>query len=329
MNNRTIHCVSIIIPTHNRAELLRQTLESLTQLVILPDQNVELLIIANTCSDQTGKICEAAALNMSMPLRCVIEPMPGASHARNRGLAEANGDILVFLDDDVAVAPDWMAGLLDVFEQYPADVVAGKVTLWWEMVKKPAWLTHRSEQLLSSLDYGDQVRELFNGGDAISANLAFRRSMLADVPMFRTDLDRQGQTVLAGGDTYFISQSLKNGHRLFYAPRAAIRHWVAPERLTLSYLSRAAYANGLARIQMIDDLFPAMRLKLLVENALKYVFYGVVETLAAVIGYQKGRINHRIRRMMCQGVLVGLHQRRTVRSTSNAACTYMNFDGGP
>ncbi|MGC8625761.1 MAG: glycosyltransferase family 2 protein, partial [Phycisphaerae bacterium] len=125
MNSKTIHRVSIIIPTHDRAALLRQTLESLTQLVIPADKNVELLIIANACADQTRHICEAATPNMPMPLRCVVEPMPGASQARNRGLTEANGDILAFLDDDVAVDPHWLAGLLAVFEQYPADVVAG------------------------------------------------------------------------------------------------------------------------------------------------------------------------------------------------------------
>ena len=308
-NTRPIH-VSMIIPTHNRAELLGQCLESMSQLIIPADTNVELLVIANACTDQTRQVCQAAAAKLLFPLRCVEEPQAGASHARNRALAEARGDILAFLDDDIWMQPPWLVGLLEVFNQYPADLVGGKVTLWWQVVPKPPWLTHRSEHLLSSVDYGQQVRELFNGGDAISANLAIRRCVLKDVPAFRTDLDRQGRMVLAGGDTYFINQALKTGHRLFYAPRAAIRHWVAAERITLPYLSRAAFANGLARIQMTDHLSPAKALTLTLENALKFAVYGVMEILCTAVGSRRGRINHRIRRMTCRGVLVALMRPR-------------------
>ena len=308
-NTPPIH-VSIIIPTHNRAELLGQSLESIAHLDIPAGTTVELLVIANACTDQTVRICQAAISNMPFLMRCVIEPQAGASHARNCALAEARGDILAFLDDDVWVERGWLAGLLEVFNQYPADVVGGKVTLWWQAVEKPPWLTHRSEHLLSSVDYGQQVRELFTGGDAISANLAIRRCVLTDVPGFRIDLDRQGSTLLAGGDTYFIQQALQTGHRLFYAPHAAIRHWVTPERVTLAYLSRAAYANGLARIQMTDHISPAKAICLTLENAVKSGLYSVIEILCAAMGNQRGRINHRIRRMTSLGVLFALSHPR-------------------
>ena len=300
--------INISIPTHNGADQLDQTLESISQLEIPAGKRVELLIIANACTDQSVSVCQAAEKNMPFPLRCVVEPQAGASHARNRALAEARGDILAFLDDDVWVDRQWLTGLMEVFETQPADVVAGKVTLWWQAVKKPLWLSHRSEHLLSSVDYGHEVRELFTGGEAISANLAIRRCVLKDVTAFRTDLDRQGRTVLAGGDTYFITQALNTGHRMFYAPRAAIRHWVTPERVTLAYLSRAAYANGLARIQMTDHLSAATALHLRVENSLKYAFYSVVELFCAAVGNQRGRINHRIRRMTCLGLLTALRK---------------------
>ncbi len=310
MNNTAIIHISIIIPTHNRAELLRQSLESISQLIIPPEKNVELLVIANACTDQTVHVCAVAVNSMPFPLRCITESQAGLGNARNRALLEAEGEIIAFLDDDVWVENNWLIGLLEIFEHYPADVAAGKVTLWWQAVEKPAWLTHRSEHLLSAVDYGDQVQELFAAGEAVGADFAFRRRVLADVPNFRTDLDRRGRTVLAGGDTYFISQALKTGHRMFYAPRAAIKHWVAPERMTLPYLGRAAYANGLARIQMMDHPFIITRIRLALENLLKYCFYGVVEALSAAIGCERGRINHHIRRMTCKGVIAALAMRR-------------------
>ena len=310
VNNASPKHISIIIPTHNRAGLLKQSLESISKLEIPAGIAVELLVIANACTDQTAEVCQAAAGTIPFPMRCVVEPQAGASHARNRALAEAGGEILAFLDDDIWVEPQWLAGLLDVFNQYPADLVGGKVTLWWKAVEKPAWMTHRSEHLLSSVDYGPEVRELFTGGDAISANLAVRRCVLNSVSGFRTDLDRQGRTLLAGGDTYFIQQAINAGHRLFYAPHAAIRHWVDIERITLPYLSRAAFANGMARIAMMDKLSPGKRVKLVCENGMKLLLYRLVEFLGVITGNQRGRINHRIRRMTALGVLTALSQSR-------------------
>jgi glycosyltransferase involved in cell wall biosynthesis len=301
----SIHA-SIIIPTHNRAELLRQTLESLKELVIPADQMLELVVIANACTDHTQQVCQAGAAMIPFPVRCIVEPQPGASQARNRAIVEARGEILAFLDDDVWVNSHWLTGLLAVLEHYPADVVAGKVTLWWKTVEKPVWMTHRSEHLLSSVDYGPAVKELFTGGEAISANLAIRRRVLADVPAFRTDLDRQGRVVLAGGDTYFINQALKTGHRMFYAPDAAVQHWVSPERITLPYLSRAARANGLARIAMMEQRSAATGTRLGLENALKYCFYFVMEMLSAATWNMRGKVNNRIRRMTSQGILEAL-----------------------
>ena len=307
MNNAHIIRVSIIIPTHNRAELLRQTLKSLIQLIIQPGTSVELLVIANACTDETVHLCQALRDTMPFSFRCITESQVGLGYARNRGLLEAEGEIIAFLDDDVSVDSHWLAGLLEIFDRYPADVVAGKVTLWWQEVEKPSWMTHRSEHLLSSVDFGDQVRELFTAGEAVGANFAIRLCVLADVAKFRTDLDRQGRAVLAGGDTYFISRALKTGHRMFYAPRAAIRHWVTPERVTLHYLSRVAYANGLARIQMLDNPLIRTRIILAGENIVKYYFYGAMEVLSRGVGYTRGRINNHIRRMACQGVLEALN----------------------
>jgi glycosyltransferase involved in cell wall biosynthesis len=298
--------VSVLIPTHNRADRLHQTLQSLAELIVPPERRIELVVIANACTDSTPQICKAIAATLPFVLRCVDEPQAGAAHARNRAITEAQGEILAFLDDDVTVDKEWLTGLLEVFDHYPADVVVGRVTLCWEAVAKPAWLTHRSAHLLSCVDYGEAVRELFTAGEAISANLAVRRCVLADVAGFRTNLGRRGSKVLAGEDTQFIAQALKTGHRMFYAPRAAGQHWVYPERLTLEYLGRAARANGLARIQIIGRLGPGRRIKLAVENGMKYFYYMMMEWLSAMAGYQKGRIHHRIRRMTCQGVLKGL-----------------------
>src|SRR3712207_9429193 len=69
--------------------------------------------------DSTRRVVQAVA-EADPRFRYVREPRPGLSCARNRGLAEARGEVLAYTDDDVAVDPDWVQGLLRGFQRRPA-----------------------------------------------------------------------------------------------------------------------------------------------------------------------------------------------------------------
>src|SRR5579863_3364978 len=145
--------VSILIPTHNRSAILLRALESLRAVQVPPQTTVELLVIANGCTDRTRAAVDGIAAQMPFPTRVLDEPELGLNRARNRGLGAARGSIVAFLDDDVWVEPGWLAGLLEIFATRPADLVAGVVNLWWEAVPRPEWMTTRSEHLLSCVNY--------------------------------------------------------------------------------------------------------------------------------------------------------------------------------
>ncbi|MCL5945357.1 MAG: glycosyltransferase [Planctomycetes bacterium] len=311
--NQQPKSLSIVIATHNRVKLLLQTLQSLSQLAVPPGVEVELIICANACTDDTVETCSSVLAGFPFPGRCLVEPRAGASQARNTALSVARGDIVAFLDDDIWISAGWIEALLTVFQNYPADIVAGKVELWWKDVARPVWLSRRSEHMLSCVDHGEHICELFSAGEVAAANLAIRRDILADVPGFRTDLGRSERALLAGEDTFFVAQALKSGHRLFYAPQASLLHWVAPERITPTYLGRAAEGIGTAKALMLPTISTRNYLRLGMENRIKFMIYGVLEWFSTLLGYEKGRINQHIRRMMSHGVLLGLRQRRTSR----------------
>ena len=83
-----IHSVSILIPTHNRAEVLRQTLGSFSGLCIPASLDVELVVVANACTDSTVDVCRGSIAGLPIPARYVEEPQAGLSVARNRAIAE-------------------------------------------------------------------------------------------------------------------------------------------------------------------------------------------------------------------------------------------------
>jgi glucosyl-dolichyl phosphate glucuronosyltransferase len=310
--------ISILIPTYNRSDLLVQTLQSISQIDVPKNISPEVVVVANDCTDETVNVCMKAAETFPFPLRCVQEPHVGASRARNRLLAEARGEILAFLDDDVWLDKQWLVGLLDIFHNFPADIVVGRTELWFKAVQKPAWMNYRTAHLLSCVDYGSKPCERFSAGEVISANMAIHRRVLQSVPAFRTDMDRTGRTILAGGDTAFIDSLLKAGHRIFYAPQALALHWVAPERITLEYLGQAAWANGYARIQVKGIDSALTRFNLIWQNQARWYFYLVMEMFYAATFLQKGRINNHIRRMTCGGILDAIADLSCGNKTTNS-----------
>jgi glycosyltransferase involved in cell wall biosynthesis len=89
--------VSVIIPTHNRVELLKGCLESIRAQRYSP---LEMIVVNDASSDDTGEYC---ALKCDDNLRCITTTTPcGAAAARNRALECARGDYIAFCDDD-----DW------------------------------------------------------------------------------------------------------------------------------------------------------------------------------------------------------------------------------
>lgn len=251
--------ISIVVPTHDRAAILARSLAALHDLSVPDGADVEALVVANACADATADVVERAARHLPFALRRIDEPRPGLNVARNRGLAEARGEIVAFLDDDAFLEPEWAQGLVEAFRDHPADLVAGKVVLWWEDVERPPWSSPAVETLLSCLDLGPEIRELASPGQLVGANFALRRSVAKALGGFLPGLDRTGSDLLSGGDTELAIRAQRAGYRLYYSPHMAVRHRVDPARIDRRYLDRVARGRGRTRVALeasLGDLRP-------------------------------------------------------------------------
>src|SRR4051794_31877580 len=110
--------ITIAICTWNRCELLRQTLQRLTEIDAPADASWEVLVVDNNSSDATQAV--ARAFHGRLPLRVSFEAQPGTSNARNRALAEAHGEYIAWIDDDVLVSFGWLTGVVDATRRHPA-----------------------------------------------------------------------------------------------------------------------------------------------------------------------------------------------------------------
>ncbi|WP_442483190.1 glycosyltransferase family 2 protein [Aeoliella sp. SH292] len=238
--------LSILICTHNRAGLLAETLASLQSLRVPTNATVDLIVVANACTDDTQSVAERAFAEIPFSCRLVAEPVPGLSVARNRAVDESTGRICAFLDDDVQVAEGWLSAMMDAFEGTDVAIATGRVQLWWKDIERPAWMNSRCESYLSCRDLGDRDCRIESSFLVIGCNFAFLRSVYEQIGPFRTDLGRIGLGMLAGEETEFSERAMKRGSQIAYVANAAILHYVSPQRATIEYLLTAAYGRGVS-----------------------------------------------------------------------------------
>lgn len=114
--------LSVIIPTYNRYESLRRTLDCIFSISVqLPD---EIIIVDQTIDPviraQISEKCAKYDI-----VRLVRAEKPSLTAARNIGMREAKGDVLIFMDDDVDVKPDTFAKIIELFSDAQLAMIAG------------------------------------------------------------------------------------------------------------------------------------------------------------------------------------------------------------
>lgn len=110
---------SIIIPTYNRNRLLQKCLESIFTLAGHP-ASYEVIVVDDSSSDDTARLCQDFIKSNPDAMRYYcLSTNKGPGAARNYALNRANGQIIIFLDDDCQVSKEWFSKLIVSFEKNP------------------------------------------------------------------------------------------------------------------------------------------------------------------------------------------------------------------
>lgn len=242
--------LSVVIPTHNpHAGRLRRTLAALkTQ--TLPAGQWECLLIDNA-STPALQLADWAATGPA-GLRLAAEPATGLSHARRRGFLEARGELLVLVDDDNELAPDYLAEVVRLLSAHPRIGVLGGRSLP-DFEESPAAWVREFDGLLALRDLG--LREQISAGlcnpvtgrneypvfAPIGAGMSLRRAA-AQAWLDRNNHsalpDRQGASLSSSGDNDIILCAMAAGWETAYFPSLRLTHLIPPGRATRDYLGR-------------------------------------------------------------------------------------------
>ena len=259
---------SIIVCTHNRASDLRMVLSELAALDYAADQ-FEVVVVDNASTDNTQEVVRKAR-NAMAGLRSVREERIGLSHARNKGIANAKGEFIAFIDDDACPDIDWLKKLEEVFKEPRIACVGGMVRPSWRSLSGwPQWLHKRHICFYSVIEYGDH-RELHYPDYPVGTNIAFRRRVFDEVGSFNTELGRTGDRLISGDETDLCLRLERAGYAVRYTPDAVVHHNVHEERLNKKWLIRRSYWQG-ASVAIIEKVYFAE--SKIVFRTVKYLLF--------------------------------------------------------
>ena len=106
---------SVIICTHNRASSLVRTLQAVLE-QDFQASDMEVIVVDNASTDDTKETVQSISQNALFPVKYLFEPTLGLSHARNAGLRQALGKIVVFTDDDALPRTQWIRNLTKAYD---------------------------------------------------------------------------------------------------------------------------------------------------------------------------------------------------------------------
>jgi glycosyltransferase involved in cell wall biosynthesis len=229
---------SVIVPTYNRSYFLVRVLDGLAAQKV-NGVMFEIIVVDNNSNDDTPSVCkDFVRVHPEMHFRYLIESRQGLSHARNRGIMEASGEIVCFLDDDAAPTPGWLESLLGGFAEPTVACVGGPAIPDYLGQERPPWLKGDLQGLIGGywLPYATPTTVSARYGSPIGGNMAFRKRVFEQVGQFRVDLDPTAGARILGGESEMISRLGGAGWQVLYVPDAVVMHFVLPKKLAKSYL---------------------------------------------------------------------------------------------
>jgi len=302
--------ITIVIPTYNRAHLIRKTLKSLTE-QNYPKELYEILVVDNNSTDNTAQVINELSVNSGGIINYIFEGRQGSHFARNCSVDHAKGDILYFTDDDMIADKNVLTAIAGIFEKYPeVGSVTGRVLPQWES-EPPLWVKkYCTNGWLSLFDRDDEEFVSENDFGVFSCHQAVRKDLFIKAGGYNPDIVN-GEW-LGDNETGLNIKIKKTGYKFAFTGKAITFHMIPPTRMTQKYLNKRfanqgncdSYtdyrANRFSNVELKQQNFLFVKLRML--RVVKFICTRIINNdkwhiHRAYIDYFTTRIKYNIKLM--------------------------------
>ncbi|MFS8056774.1 glycosyltransferase [Rhizobium sp. BR 317] len=290
MEAAALPSLSIAICTKDRAQRLSRLLASLDRVrAEAAFQFVEIVVIDNASVDTATRDAVAGFRD----IRYVFEPKAGLDFARNAALHAARGDIIAYLDDDVVVDRNWLAGLAKACrDNLGVGGFTGLVLPFRLDTEAQIFFERRggfgrgfARREFHKARFDNPLHPVGSGVLGAGCNMAFDRALLIRLGGFDEALDT-GAPLPGGGDLDIFYRVLRSGRPMIYEPEYAVYH---EHRETIPQLRRQYWTWGLGMMAFLvksyrtDDELRAQH-----RAMVRWWFFDQLKALARAAGRFRG-----------------------------------------
>lgn len=297
--------LSVILCTYNRERYIYNVLESIAAGGY---EDYEIVLVNNNSTDGTEGECQRFAKDHpEVTMRYCVERQQGLSYARNRGIVESQGEVLVYVDDDAVVNREYLQTYAEFFNRNKEAVAAGgPITPRYDGCEEPSWMSHYTRQLVTGeLNLGSREREFPRGAFPGGGNAAYRKSVFDAVGLFNVELGRKGNSLIGAEEKDLFDKMTTRGMKFYYLPNAILYHLIPPKKLTQDYFDRLTHGIGVSERYRTLQIGKKKYLVRLAKEAVKWGGTLVLWTGFALKGQPaKGNKLVAFRKNVTRGLLI-------------------------
>jgi len=240
-----VHDASVVICTYS-AERWGELADAVASAQAQSPAPLEVIVVVDHNAPLYDRVCRELPGVVAMPN---AEPR-GLSGARNSGIAVARGELIVFLDDDAAAEPGWLAALCEPYADPRVLGVGGAILPRWDQAGA-RWFPAEFNWVVGC-SYAGLPRRPAPVRNLIGCNMSFRAEPLRALGGFRHEIGRVGTRPLGCEETELCIRLSQRwpGSLLIHQPRAVVRHHVPAARTSWRYFRRRCYAEGLSKARV-------------------------------------------------------------------------------
>jgi succinoglycan biosynthesis protein ExoM len=223
----------VCICTYKRPQLLKRLLDELRDQETNGEFTYSIVVVDNDSSQSAKDTASEFAASSSVPIRYSVEPRQNISHARNKAVHDADGDFVVFIDDDEFPIKSWLLMLFRTWKEYGVDGVLGPVRRHFDG-KPPDWI----------IKGNFYEREIEPTGKPLDWRDGRTGNVLLMKQLFADDSEPFRPEFRGGEDTDFFRRMTGQGRKFVWSAEAIAYEVVPPARWDRKFMLKRALLRG-------------------------------------------------------------------------------------
>ena len=239
--------ISVIICTHSldNKQILMDAVDSILNQTL---KELEIIVVVDGSEELYKRITEVYDAEERVKVVAIKENM-GICSARNTGINAAQGDLVVFSDDDAVAEKRWIENLVDTYQKHDAIAVGGRILPIW-LSKQPDYFPDELGWLVGITYEGFAEERVVEVRNTFGPNMSFKKSVFDKIGLFTEEFgfSKKGLSCLQGEEAEFaLRMKQELGQGVIYNPRAVVYHKIPAWKTERRILLRRAFYQGYSK----------------------------------------------------------------------------------